>query len=119
MAVVKVREVRVEKKIEDVFKRIEGFFRKAQEVIITSSTLEEETGSIIITFNKSIVSMGEVMTVNLTKVEENITEIYVESTSTGEKTVYDWGKNEKNIRLVLELFGLEEKNEKKRLPYTR
>lgn len=119
MAVVKVREARVEKKIEDVFKRIEEFFRKAQEVIITSRTLEEENGRIIITFNKSIVSLGEVMTVNLTKVEENLTEIYVESTSVGPKTVYDWGKNEKNIGLVTELFGLEGKNEKKRIPYTR
>ncbi len=109
MAVIKTREVNVQKGIKDVFSRIESFFRKMQEVIVTSSDLQEENGNLVITFSKSLISNGEVMTINLTKVEENLTEIFIQSESTVKKTVSDWGKNEKNIRLVLDLFGLEAK----------
>lgn len=109
MAVIKTREVSVQKGIKDVFNRIESFYRKMQEVIVTSSDLQEENGNFVITFNKSLISNGEVMTINLTKVEENLTEIFIQSESTVKKTVSDWGKNEKNIRFVLDLFGLEAK----------
>jgi stress response protein SCP2 len=109
MAVIKTREVTVQKGIKDVFNRIENFFRKMQEVIITSSELQEESGTFTITFNRTLKSNGEVMTINLTKVEENLTEIFIQSESTVKKTVTDWGKNEQNIRYVLDLFGLEGK----------
>lgn len=109
MAVIKTRDVSVQKGIKDVFNRIESFFRKIQEVIITSSELQEESGNFVITYNRSLKSNGEVMTINLTKVEENLTEIYIQSESTVKKTVTDWGKNEQNIRFVLDLFGVEGK----------
>ncbi|MGB4588018.1 MAG: hypothetical protein WBI17_02135 [Clostridiaceae bacterium] len=109
MAVIKMREVSVQKGINDVFNRIESFFRKMQAVIVTSSELQEDSGNIVITFNRTLKSNGEVMTINLTKVEENLTEIFIQSESTVKKTVTDWGKNEQNIRYILDLFGLEAK----------
>ena len=109
MAVIKTREVNVQKGIKDVFNRIENFFRKMQEVIITSSELQEESGTFVITFNRTLKSNGEVMTISLTKVEENLTEIFIQSESAVKKTVTDWGKNEQNIRYILDLFGLEGK----------
>jgi len=109
VAVIKTREFSVQKGIKDVFNRIESFFRKMEVVIITSSELQEESGNFIITFNKTLKSNGEVMTINLTKVEENLTEIFIQSESIVKKTVTDWGKNEQNIRFILDLFGLEAK----------
>jgi len=109
MAVIKIREVSVQKGIKDAFNRIESFFRKMQEVIITSSELQEDNGNFVITFNRTLKSNGEVMTIKLTKIEENLTELFIQSESTVKKTVTDWGKNEQNIRYILDLFGLEAK----------
>ena len=96
MAVIKTREVNVQKGIKDVFNRIESFFRKMQEVIITSSELQEESGTFVITFNRTLKSNGEVMTINLTKVEEIIKKF-------NNKNIFVWLLNHE-----IKIMGLKE-----------
>ena len=52
-----------------------------------------------------MVSNGEEMTINLEEIEENKTKINMVSESTVEKTKFDWGKNERNMKTLMEKIG--------------
>ncbi len=117
MAVVKEKEITVDKEISKVFALIEDEFRKKNETVMENRELNEEEGVFRIFFKKSLVSNGEYMDIRLEKVEEDKTRIVMVSASKVEKTVHDWGKNEKNIRLILELMGVVPKDEKKGVYY--
>jgi len=117
MAVVKEKEIIVDKEISEVFALIENEFRKKNETVMENRELTEEEGVFRIFFKKSIVSNGEYMDIRLEKTEDEKTKISMVSASKVEKTLHDWGKNDKNIRLILELMGVVPKNEKKGVYY--
>ncbi len=117
MAVFKEKEIVVDKDMADVFTIIENDFRKRNETIMENRELTDEEGMFRIFFKKSMVSNGEYLDIKLTKVEEEKTRITMVSTSKVVKTVHDWGKNNKNIRLILELMGVVPKDEKKGVYY--
>lgn len=117
MAVRKEKEIVVDKGIENVFSMIENDFRKREDTIMENRALSDEEGVFRIFFKKGMLSNGEYLDISLTKVEEEKTKISMVSTSKIEKTVHDWGKNNKNIRLILELMGVVPKIEKKGVYY--
>lgn len=117
MAVSREKEITVDKEIGEVFGLIENEFRKKTETIMEERELLEETGTFKIFFKRSILSNGEYLTIDLQKTEENGTKISMVSRSKVEKTVHDWGKNDKNMRLILELMGVVKKREKKGVYY--
>lgn len=117
MAVSKEKEITVDKDIEEVFALIENDFRKRTETVMEHRELLEEEGTFRIFFKKNMLSNGEYMEVSLARTEEGKTRISMVSRSKVEKTVHDWGKNEKNMRLILELMGVVPKREKKGVYY--
>lgn len=117
MAVVKEKEVVVDIELSKVFGLIENEFRKKTETIMEHRELLEDEGVFRIFFKKSMVSNGEYLDIALSRVEEGKTRIAMVSQSKVEKTVHDWGKNEKNMRLILELTGVVPKDEKKGVYY--
>lgn len=117
MAVSREKEIVVDMEIGEVFGRIENEFRKKTETIMEERELLEETGTFRIFFKRGILSNGEYLTIDLLKTEEGKTKISMVSRSKVEKTVHDWGKNDKNIRLILELMGVVKKREKKGVYY--
>lgn len=117
MAVSKEKEIVVDKNMENVFSMIENDFRKRVDTIIEDRALSEEEGVFRIFFKKGMISNGEYLDIRLSRVEEGKTKISMVSTSKIEKTVHDWGKNNKNIRLILELMGVVPKIEKKGVYY--
>ena len=117
MAVSREKEITVDKEIGEVYALIENEFRKKTETIMEERELLEETGIFSIFFKRGILSNGEYLTIDLQKTEEDRTKISMVSRSKVEKTVYDWGKNDKNIRLILELMGVVKKREKKGVYY--
>jgi len=117
MAVSKEKEIVVDKDMENVFSMIENDFRKREDTIMENRNLSEEEGVFRIFFKKGMISNGEFLDIRLSRVEEGKTKISMVSTSKIEKTVHDWGKNNKNIRLILELMGVVPKIEKKGVYY--
>jgi hypothetical protein len=117
MAVSKEKEIVVDKDMKSVFAMIENDFRKREDTIMEKRELSEEEGVFRIFFKKGMISNGEYLDIRLSEVEEEKTKISMVSTSKIEKTVYDWGKNNKNIRLILELMGVVPKIEKKGVYY--
>ena len=117
MGIVKEKEIVVEKEISKVFALIENEFRMKTNTIMEHRELSDEDGVFRIFFKKSVVSNGEYLDIKLEKLEEEKTRIAMVSESKVKKTVHDWGKNEKNIRLILELMGVVPKNEKKGVYY--
>lgn len=117
MAVRKEKEIVVDKELENVFSMIEDDFRKREDTIMENRNLSDEEGIFRIFFKKSVISNGEYLDIRLSKVEEEKTKISMVSTSKVEKTLHDWGKNNKNIRLILELMGVVPKIEKKGVYY--
>lgn len=116
MAIRKEKELEVNLPLEKAFMLIEGEFRKKAETLMEERELTETEGFFRIFFKKSMVSNGEYLTVRLTKEEEK-TKVSMASESKVEKTVYDWGKNEKNMTLILEILGVVKKDEKKGVYY--
>ena len=117
MAVHKEKEIVVDKDMENVFSMIENDFRKREDTIMENRALSEEEGVFRIFFKMGMLSNGEYMDITLSNVEDGKTKISMVSTSKIEKTVHDWGKNNKNIRLILELMGVVPKIEKKGVYY--
>jgi len=117
MAVRKEKEIVVDKELENVFSMIEDDFRKREDTIMENRNLSDEEGIFRIFFKKGMISNGEYLDIRLSKVEEEKTKISMVSTSKVEKTLHDWGKNNKNIRLILELMGVVPKIEKKGVYY--
>lgn len=105
MAVIKESETVVAQNLEKVYAKIENFFRTRTDTIMGSRELLENEGFFIINFKKSIVSNGEELTINLVKQSEEETQIKMVSKSIVEKTKGDWGKNERNMKLVLQQLG--------------
>ncbi|SDI89318.1 hypothetical protein [Proteiniclasticum ruminis] len=117
MAVRKEKELEVNVPLEKAFQMIEAEFRKKQETVMEERELTETAGFFKIFFKKSMVSNGEYLTVNLEKLDEEKLKLSMVSESKVEKTVHDWGKNEKNMRLILEILGVVKKDEKKGVYY--
>ncbi|MFH5835429.1 hypothetical protein ACHAL6_05040 [Proteiniclasticum sp. C24MP] len=117
MAVSREKEIVVDKDIKEVFSVIENEFRKKTETVMEERELLDDTGTFRILFKRSVLSNGEYLDVTLEKTEEEKTRISMVSRSKVEKTVHDWGKNDKNIRLILELMGVVPKREKKGVYY--
>jgi len=116
MSVVVEKTVTVPVSLTEAFKKIEAFFRQKLETTMEERNLSPEEGYFKVNFKKSIISNGEVLTIRLKPQEEGI-EVQMVSASTVEKTKYDWGKNDRNIRLVLELLGVVKKRETKGVYY--
>lgn len=117
MAVRKEKELEVQITLEKAYQLIEAEFRKMQETVIEERELTETEGVFKIFFKKSMVSNGEYLTVNMEKLEEEKVKLSMVSESKVEKTMYDWGKNEKNMRLILEILGVVKRDEKKGVYY--
>lgn len=117
MAVRKEKELEVQIPLEKAYQLIEAEFRKMQETVIEERELTETEGFFKIFFKKSMVSNGEYLTVNMEKLEEEKVKLSMVSESKVEKTMYDWGKNEKNMRLILEILGVVKRDEKKGVYY--
>ncbi len=105
MAVVKEMETVIDQNLKQVFTKIETYFRSRKETTMESRELLEDVGSFKIRYKKGMASNGEVLTIHLDTQGENQTKINMVSSSTVEKTKYDWGKNERNMKLVLEQLG--------------
>ncbi len=114
MAVEKSNETVIDLNLAQVYAKIENYFRGINETTMESRELLEDEGKFRVSYKKSMVSNGEVMTIHIEKQDDEKTKIKMVSRSTVEKTQYDWGKNEKNMKLVLETLGVK-LNEKKRL----
>ncbi len=105
MAVVKEKEIVIEQNIKQVYAKIEAYFRSRSETTMESRELLDEVGDFKIRYKKSLVSNGEVLTIRLENQDEGQTKIQMMSKSTVEKTTFDWGKNERNMNLVLTQLG--------------
>ena len=105
MAVIKKKEVVVDQSLKQVNKKIENYYRTVKETTMKDRELGEGVGNFTVTFRKSMVSNGEEMTINLEEIEENKTKINMVSESTVEKTKFDRGKNERNMKTLMEKIG--------------
>lgn len=106
MAVVKEKEVVINQSLKQVYGKIEQYYRSKNQTTMKERDLSEGKGLFVVTYKKGMVSNGEILTVSLEEVEDNKTRINMVSKSIVEKTKYDWGKNEKNMRLLLEEIGV-------------
>ena len=117
MAVVKEQETVVQMPLKKVYDLIEADLRKRTETLMEERHLTEEDGFFKIFFKKSMVSNGEYLEVRLHKEGEMETKLSMVSKSKVEKTVHDWGKNQKNIHLILQIIGVMKQDEKKGVYY--
>lgn len=105
MAVSKENETIIAQNLKQVYAKIESFFRSRNETTMSSRELLDDQGTFTVHFKKSMVSNGEELTILLEKCQDDQTKIKMVSKSTVEKTKFDWGKNERNMKLVLHQLG--------------
>lgn len=106
MAVVKESEIVVNMGLKEAYNKLEQYYRGKNETTMKDRELTEKEGYITVVFKKSMVSNGEMLTITLEDVEDQKTKVKMVSQSVVEKTKYDWGKNERNMKLVLEQLGV-------------
>ena len=106
MAVMKKKEVVVDQSLKQVYGKIENYYRTIKETTMKDRELSEGMGNFTVTYKKSMVSNGEVLSIHLEEIEDNKTKIKMVSESTVEKTKFDWGKNERNMKTLMEKIGV-------------